>query len=79
MLEECGLEVTRVAANPSSMITGEKDDKACWIAQVFYETTVKNLEFTPSEECQGLGFFSKEDALHLDCYSTVKKFFEQVP
>jgi len=82
--EESGLEVVRIDSKPSYMITGEvdilpKDYKEKFhIALVFYETTVKNLEFTPSEECQGLGFFTKEEALQLDCYSTVKKFFEQI-
>jgi len=79
-MEEAGLEVLRIDSKPAYMLTGEKDiidGNPFHIALVFYETRVKNLEFTPSEECQRLGFFTKEEALQLDCYSTTRKFFEE--
>lgn len=79
LFEESWLEVTRVADHPSYMITGEKDDKVCRVSNIFYETKLNGLDFTPSDECQALWFFSKEEALKLDLYSTVRMFFEQLP
>lgn len=77
LLEESGLQTTRIADHPSYMITGEKDDKKCRIANVFYETKVQDLNFSLSDECQAVKFVDKEEALQLDLFSTVRKFFEQ--
>ena len=79
LLEESWLEVTRVADHPSYMIAGEKDDGKCRIANVFYETKLNGLDFTISDECHALKFVTKEEALKLDLYSTVRMFFEQLP
>jgi ADP-ribose pyrophosphatase YjhB (NUDIX family) len=76
--EESGLKVTWVHTQPSYMVVWEKDDKRCWVAHIFYETTVQDLNFTASDECQELWFFSKDEALQLPIYSTVKMFFEQM-
>lgn len=77
--EESWLETTRIADHPCYFIAGEKDDKLRRIGNIFYETKIQNLDFTISDECQELGFFTKEEALQLDSYSTVKMMLEQLP
>ncbi len=76
--EEMGLVVTSVADNPSFFIAKKKDwGTGVWIVNVFYETVVADLKFTPSEECVALKFVSVEDIQGLDVYSNVKMFAEQ--
>ena len=79
LAEEAGLHVDRVADNPSYLVTSLKDNNACRVAYIFFETMIQDTNFTPSDECQALEFFTKEEALKLDLYSTVRMFFEQLP
>lgn len=62
IFEEMGLTVTYVADHPSYFLTSQ-NSKGFYIANVLYETRVKDLSFTPSAECVELRFFSKEEAL----------------
>ncbi len=76
--EECGLTVTAVSDNPSFFLAMKKDNaEETWIVNVFYETTVANFNFTPSEECIALKFASPKEVENLDVYSSVTKFAEQ--
>ena len=76
--EEMWLEVTSVAEHPSYFFTS-KSRKGVYIANVLYETTVKNLDFTPSEECVEIKFFSKEDArLENNLYPNIQDFLKVV-
>lgn len=75
--EEAGLTVTSVADEPSFFIAMKKDSGGgTWVANVFYETTVRDLLFTPSEECVALEFVSPEDIATMDVYSSVTLFAE---
>ena len=74
--EEMGLEVTHINKQPSYFvsalnITGE------WKTNVMYETEVKDLNFTPSDECRELRFFTKEEALKLKLFPIVKEFLNE--
>ena len=71
--EEMGLETTSISDQPSYFVT-DKHTKGHWIANIFYEVTVKDLNFTPSDECVSCKFVSKDEAKDMNTYSTVKLF-----
>lgn len=59
--EEMGLEVVRVAENPSYFTTGTKSGSGYWNVGVVYEVELENFDFTPTDECQAIKFIGKED------------------
>lgn len=73
--EEMGLEVTSVADRPSYFFTWL--EKWRWKSNVIYKTTLQNLDFTPSDECEEIWFFTTEEALKLDLFSNVVEFCKQ--
>jgi len=72
--EETGLEVTHVAPAPSYFVTVKRRRHDSYIANVIYEITLKDLNFTPSDECQELRFFTVQEARHLGLFPNVQKF-----
>ncbi len=73
--EEMNLEVTSVDENPCYFFTWLEKER--WKANVLYKTTVKNLNFTPSDECQEVRFFTVEEALQMDLFWNVIEFCKQ--
>jgi 8-oxo-dGTP diphosphatase len=73
--EEMWLETTFIASEPSYFFTGTN---LKWrnIANALYKTKVKNYDFTPSEECIELGFFTLEEAKQLDTYPNIQEFLK---
>ena len=61
--EEMGLAVKSIAAQPAYLLTKESTRKSCWIINAIYETELVSLDFTPSNECVGIHFVTKEQAL----------------
>lgn len=74
--EEMWLEVTSVADVPSYFVTAHKKERF-YLANVFYKTTVQNLNITPSEECQEVQFFTTEEALEKELFNNVIEFCKQ--
>ena len=74
--EEMGLIVTSVADRPAYLTTAQRDSDSRWVTNVLYETTVQDLQFTPSSECLALQFVTKEEAEKLPLFATVHKFLE---
>lgn len=74
--EETGLEITSVSDSPKYFITTQRDGRDTFIANVIYQITLKDLNFTPSDECQELRYFTVEEASKLDLFSNVRKFLE---
>ena len=74
--EEMGINTTSVAELPAYVLTATHDRTGSWVAQLFYETTVENLEITQSRECMDTKFVDK-DSLPEDCYSNVPLFAKQ--
>lgn len=72
--EETGLEVVSIEETPDYFVTASYGEN--WKANVIYKTTVKNLDFKPSDECIELRFFTKEEALKEKLYPGVKEFIE---
>lgn len=71
--EEMDLEVTSIAEQPSYFVTAQNLDGS-WKVNVFYKTTVKNLEFTPSEECEEIRFVNLEEAAKMKLHPVAKSF-----
>lgn len=74
--EEMGLVVTSMSAAPAYFIAGQKKPNDIWVANIFFETEVENLEFTASEECVAVRFVSPVEARALDTFPNVQKLAE---
>jgi len=44
---------------------------------LYYEVQVADFDYTPTEECRELKFFTPEEALQEDLWSAVRKTFEE--
>ena len=73
--EEMGIEVVSVANNPSYFLTFGGPDED-WRANVIYETVLKNLDFTPSDECIAVKFVNKSDLADLEVFSNITQLAE---
>ncbi len=74
--EETGLEITHVSDTPKYFVTGPRFGHDTFVANVIYEVKLVNLDFTPSDECQELKFFTVDEARKLNVFPTVEKFLE---
>ncbi len=72
--EETGLEVTYISEQPSYFITARMLGRDKFVANAIYEMKLKDLDFTPSSECQELRFFSVEEAKRADLFPNAKQF-----
>jgi len=77
LLEETWLKIESISNQPMYFVTANRPKEDIWIANVFYETRIKDLNFIPSNECQEIKFISKKDAENLDIHPNVKAFIEQ--
>jgi 8-oxo-dGTP diphosphatase len=73
--EETGLEITYISPTPKYFITSPRRDvpETSYMANVVYQIELKDLDFTPSDECQELRFFSIEDMKTVDLFPNVQK------
>lgn len=71
--EETGLKVTSISERPLYFLTALRLDGITYTANVIYEITLENLDFTPSDECQELRFFSPEDMNTVDLFPNAQK------
>lgn len=74
--EEMGLTVTDISPFPSYYLIGKNMDDN-WTLNLVFEIKVKDLNFTPSDECQELRFVSPEEVKSLNAFRTVKELAEQ--
>jgi 8-oxo-dGTP diphosphatase len=73
--EEMGLEVTKVADNPSYFVT-RKSLKGFWVVNILYEAELNHLNFTPSDECVDIQFVDKEVIREMKVLPSTQKFAE---
>lgn len=71
--EEMGLIATWIADHPSYFYSGQSD-KGLWFAYAMYEATLNHFEFTSSDECVAVKFFSAEEVRNEDIFSNVATF-----
>lgn len=74
--EETGLTVTYVSPSPKYFITCQRLDHDTFIANAIYEIKLQDLDFTPSDECHELRYFTVEEAQKEDLFPNVKKLLE---
>jgi 8-oxo-dGTP pyrophosphatase MutT (NUDIX family) len=70
--EEMGLIVTEVAKRPSYVLIGE-NMKGVKSINIVYEVKVKDLNFTPSDECVELKFISPNEIDTINAFRNVKE------
>lgn len=74
--EETGLEVTWISSSPKYFVTTKRSGHDTFIANVIYEIKLKDLNFTPSDECRELRFFTAAEARKEDIFPNVEKLLE---
>ena len=71
--EETGLKVHSIAIQPSYYVTFPVVERNYYAANIIFEAKIDNLDFTPSDECIALEYFSPEEILERDdMYQNVK-------
>jgi 8-oxo-dGTP diphosphatase len=77
--EETGLEVVDIDPRPLCYITSENGNPLRpFIANICYAITIKNLDFTPSDECIAIGFFNPETIKTIDVFGSARRVVEAV-
>ncbi len=71
--EEMGLVIIAVASQPSYFFTST-NLKQQHIANIVYTVKVKDLNFTPSEECIETRFVTSKEAQELSTYPNIQEF-----
>lgn len=75
--EEAGLEAVEIAEHPSYFTRSMNTRLGYPMAHIMYKTRVKNLNITPSDECQEVRFFTIEEALEAEVFPSVIEFCKQ--
>lgn len=74
--EETGLTVTYISESPRYFITAPRLNADTYIANVIYEINLQDLNFTPSDECQELRFFTPSEMREVELFPNVKQLLE---
>ena len=74
IFEETGLKVLSVSACPKYFLTAPRIGTTIttYTANVVYEIQLENLDFTPSDECQELRFFSIDEMAQVELFPNVQ-------
>lgn len=73
--EEMGIKTTWISEHPSYFVP-HQSDQGIWFTFAMYETKLEHINFKPSDECIDARFFSHEEALKEDIFSSVRKILE---
>ena len=71
--EEAGLEISVLNLNPAYTIPGQRDN-GDWAINMVHEVIIKNLDFTPTDECTEIKFVSAAEAKELTSYKAFQQF-----
>lgn len=74
--EEAGIEVTAADPSPKYFVTAFKPANNVYLANVVYAVKIKGVQFTPSDECQELRYFTVEEARNVPLQPNVEKLLE---
>jgi len=66
VFEETGLKVHSIALQPSFYLTFPVTERKYYAANVLFKAQIDSLDFTPSDECIDLQYFSPEEILQRD-------------
>lgn len=81
IMEEMWLTITKISLQPA--FTYITESSGIWspkkpICLLIYETEVENLDFTPSNECTEIWFFTATEAKSIDLYYPNRKVMESM-
>lgn len=76
--EETGLMVTSISEQPVYFLTCKRQDRETYIANIVFKIELESLDFTPSEECQELRFFSAEEMQQIELFPNVIQLREML-
>ena len=72
VLEETGLKIKHISADPIHFVTSAGAiDPSKYFAFVIYEIKLEHYNFSPSDECQELRFFSLEEMNEVKLFPNV--------
>ena len=71
--EETGLTVTYISPEPKYFLTCKRRGADTYVANVIYEIKLRDLDFTPSDECQELRFFSADEMRQIPLFPNVQE------
>lgn len=71
--EETGLVVTSVSPHPIYFVTAPRLGHDSYVANVVYRIELADLNFTSSDECQELRFFSADDMDQVELFPNVQE------
>lgn len=77
IMEEMWIRVTHVNLHPKYFFVWES---SCWtipLTLVCYETELENFDYTPSDECREMRFFTLDEALEQNLYPAIRTTLEQ--
>lgn len=74
--EETGLVVTYVSPEPKYFVTCQRLNSEYYTANVIYEIKLKDLHFTPSDECQELRFFNADEMRQVQLFPNVQELLK---
>ena len=75
--EEMGLIVIEIKPLPVYYLIGKDKKDKVWTFNPVFEVKVKDLNFTPSEECREIKFVSPEEVELINAFRTVKELATQ--
>ena len=74
--EEMGIDVLEINPKIQYFVIAKALDSV-WKSSVFYLTKLKSLNFTPTDECRELKFFTIKEAQKVESYPVVKAFIKE--
>lgn len=80
LIEEMWLEVTSISSTPECFITAHKESSKSrpWISNICYKVEVKDLNFSPSDECVEIGFFDNRNISEIKTIINVVEVFKEI-
>lgn len=76
LMEELGIAPSEIAQSPSYFYTCRAENGKPF-SNVVYRVQLEHLDFTPSDECQELRFFTVEEAQKVSTSPMEQRFMEQ--
>lgn len=74
--EETGLTVTDISVSPKYFVTCKRENADTYIANIIYEIKLQDLDFTPSDECQELRFFTPDEMKQVELFPNVQQLLK---
>lgn len=78
IMEEMWLKVIKISSSPIHFTLAESACAEVPLWLLYYEVEVENFDYTPSDKCRELKFFSIEEALKEELWSAVRITLEDM-